>query len=163
MTAAICPRPRKNPTTLISLQNEHVGIVSKDICHFHIPRYNAGAPENNKREREPYLKSSSMSLAATQRRQSGKSASSKRLSSQAASKQRGLEVSASVDLEALEHRLRREFDLENKYGPVTGMTRMERWERAQRMGLEPPAWVRDSIAQQGTDSAINAHLFTKAA
>jgi len=63
-----------------------------------------------------------MSLAATQRKskateaKTGKSASSKRLSSQAASKQRGLEVSASVDLEAVEHRLRREFDLENKYG-----------------------------------------------
>ena len=111
-----------------------------------------------------------MSLAATQRKskateaKTAKSTASKRLSSHVVSKQRGLEsAAASVDLDALEARLRREFDLENKFGPVTGMTRMERWERAQRMGLDPPSWVRDEIAQQGLTSAVNHHLFGKSA
>ncbi len=63
-------------------------------------------------------------------------------------------------VEELEQRLRSEFDLETKYGPVVGLSRLERWERAVRLGLEPPQWVRDAIVQRGTDHDLNAHVFT---
>lgn len=32
----------------------------------------------------------------------------------------------------------REFDMNMKYGPCIGMTRLERWERANKFGLNPP-------------------------
>ncbi|KAK7400221.1 hypothetical protein VNO78_11421 [Psophocarpus tetragonolobus] len=32
----------------------------------------------------------------------------------------------------------RQFDLNAVYGPCLGMTRLARWERAQRLGLNPP-------------------------
>ncbi|KAJ4837706.1 hypothetical protein Tsubulata_046206 [Turnera subulata] len=34
--------------------------------------------------------------------------------------------------------LLRKFDMDMKYGPCIGMTRMARWERACRLGLNPP-------------------------
>ncbi len=93
------------------------------------------------------------SLAATQKRKPrGQKASGKRLSS---TLPRGI-----GSVEELEKRLRSEFDLETKYGPVVGLTRLERWERAVRLGLEPPVWVRDAITQHGTGHDVNAHVFT---
>lgn len=32
----------------------------------------------------------------------------------------------------------RQFDMNSAYGPCLGMTRMERWERARKFGLNPP-------------------------
>lgn len=32
----------------------------------------------------------------------------------------------------------RQFDLNMAYGPCIGMTRLDRWERAQRLGMNPP-------------------------
>ena len=64
------------------------------------------------------------------------------------------------ELEQLEQRLRSEFDLETKYGPVVGLSRLGRWERAVRLGLDPPRWDRDTIVQHGTESDLNAHIFT---
>ncbi|XP_027347836.1 uncharacterized protein LOC113859222 [Abrus precatorius] len=32
----------------------------------------------------------------------------------------------------------RQFDLNMAYGPCVGMTRLERWERARKLGLNPP-------------------------
>ncbi|KAJ3041479.1 hypothetical protein HDV00_009275 [Rhizophlyctis rosea] len=32
----------------------------------------------------------------------------------------------------------RDFDLDYKYGPCVGLSRMERWERAAKLDLEPP-------------------------
>ena len=37
--------------------------------------------------------------------------------------------------------LLRQFDLASKYGPCTGMTRMERWQRAEDLDLNPPREV----------------------
>lgn len=31
-----------------------------------------------------------------------------------------------------------QFDLTTKYGPCIGLTRMERWKRAENLGLNPP-------------------------
>ncbi|XP_072955829.1 uncharacterized protein [Typha angustifolia] len=39
-----------------------------------------------------------------------------------------------------EERLR-QFDLDMRYGPCIGLTRLQRWERAAAMGLKPPADV----------------------
>ena len=39
--------------------------------------------------------------------------------------------------DGVEHLLR-QFDLSSKYGPCIGMTRLERWERAEKLGLSPP-------------------------
>eukprot|EP00245_Coleochaete_scutata_P005131 TRINITY_DN1844_c0_g2_i1.p2 TRINITY_DN1844_c0_g2~~TRINITY_DN1844_c0_g2_i1.p2 ORF type:complete len:127 (-),score=38.20 TRINITY_DN1844_c0_g2_i1:256-636(-) len=43
----------------------------------------------------------------------------------------------------------REFDLEAKFGPCLGMTRMERWQRAHRLGLSPPQVVHDFLEHAG--------------
>ncbi|XP_049636478.1 DNA polymerase delta subunit 4 [Suncus etruscus] len=45
----------------------------------------------------------------------------------------------SVDDAELE--LLRQFDLAWQYGPCTGITRLQRWLRAEQMGLEPPREV----------------------
>ncbi|KAG0355126.1 DNA polymerase delta, subunit 4-domain-containing protein [Gamsiella multidivaricata] len=39
----------------------------------------------------------------------------------------------------------RQFDLTSKYGPCTELTRLERWERALELGLDPPQDVKDMI------------------
>ncbi|KAG4166837.1 hypothetical protein ERO13_A13G157700v2 [Gossypium hirsutum] len=41
------------------------------------------------------------------------------------------------DIEEEEKALR-EFDMNMAYGPCIGITRLGRWERAQRLGLNPP-------------------------
>ncbi|KAM6161106.1 DNA polymerase delta subunit 4 isoform 1-T1 [Erethizon dorsatum] len=43
--------------------------------------------------------------------------------------------------EQAELELLRQFDLAWEYGPCTGITRLQRWHRAEQMGLEPPPEV----------------------
>ncbi|XP_005384392.1 PREDICTED: DNA polymerase delta subunit 4 isoform X1 [Chinchilla lanigera] len=43
--------------------------------------------------------------------------------------------------EEAELELLRQFDLAWEYGPCTGITRLQRWHRAEQMGLEPPPEV----------------------
>ncbi|NXU56243.1 DPOD4 polymerase, partial [Turnix velox] len=50
--------------------------------------------------------------------------------------------------QALMEMLRR-FDLAWEYGPCTGITRLQRWERAQELGLSPPLAVRDALLKHG--------------
>ncbi|XP_028372245.1 DNA polymerase delta subunit 4 [Phyllostomus discolor] len=45
-----------------------------------------------------------------------------------------------VELELL-----RQFDLAWQYGPCTGITRLQRWHRAEQMGLDPPPEVRQVL------------------
>ncbi|TKY59577.1 DNA polymerase delta subunit 4 [Spatholobus suberectus] len=42
----------------------------------------------------------------------------------------------------------RQFDLNMAYGPCLGMTRLARWERAQRLGLNPPREI-ESLLKSG--------------
>jgi len=50
------------------------------------------------------------------------------------------------------HHILRVFDLSYEYGPCIGVTRLERWERAQAMGLSPPEEVREILAtRQGVE------------
>ncbi|KZT52378.1 hypothetical protein CALCODRAFT_502383 [Calocera cornea HHB12733] len=52
------------------------------------------------------------------------------------------------------YRMLRVFDLSYEYGPCIGMSRLERWERAEAMGLEPPPEVREILmTEEGTKDA----------
>ncbi|KAH6832372.1 polymerase delta 4 [Perilla frutescens var. hirtella] len=53
---------------------------------------------------------------------------------------------ASLDLQDVhdyddKEKVLRQFDLNMGYGPCLGMSRLERWERANKLGLNPPAEV----------------------
>ncbi|KAF9388759.1 hypothetical protein CPB97_000447 [Podila verticillata] len=55
-----------------------------------------------------------------------------------------------------QEKLLRQFDLASKYGPCTDMTRMERWERAFILGLNPPQDIKDTLSEYST---LNTPLF----
>ena len=47
------------------------------------------------------------------------------------------------------------FDLTSKYGPCVGITRLQRWERAKKWGLEPPDEIREILlTKQGMGEEI---------
>lgn len=39
-----------------------------------------------------------------------------------------------------------QFDWNSRFGPHIGLSRMERWQRADRFGLDPPIEIRDLLA-----------------
>ncbi|KAI6041233.1 DNA polymerase delta, subunit 4-domain-containing protein [Pisolithus marmoratus] len=46
----------------------------------------------------------------------------------------------------------RVFDMSYEYGPCVGMTRLERWERAEALGLSPPPEIRQILlTKEGTE------------
>ncbi|ORY29527.1 DNA polymerase delta, subunit 4-domain-containing protein, partial [Naematelia encephala] len=50
------------------------------------------------------------------------------------------------------HNILRVFDMTSKYGPSIGITRLQRWERAKKWGLNPPEEIRLILqTQQGVD------------
>ncbi|KAK3829121.1 MAG: DNA polymerase delta, subunit 4-domain-containing protein [Benniella sp.] len=55
-----------------------------------------------------------------------------------------------------DEKLLRQFDLASKYGPCLDLTRLERWERAFELGLDPPQNVKTLLLQH---EALNAPLF----
>ncbi|KAJ3690169.1 hypothetical protein LUZ61_019333 [Rhynchospora tenuis] len=54
----------------------------------------------------------------------------------------------------------RQFDMDMKYGPCIGVGRLERWERAAVMGLDPPWHVREVLVglASGSSTAANSKL-----
>ncbi|XP_059190353.1 DNA polymerase delta subunit 4 [Centropristis striata] len=58
------------------------------------------------------------------------------------------------------HRLR-QFDLDWRFGPCTGISRLERWERAKLHGLSPPEEIRDLLQQTHTDPEYNQSLWSE--
>ncbi|KAK3703571.1 hypothetical protein QZH41_006898 [Actinostola sp. cb2023] len=52
--------------------------------------------------------------------------------------------------------LLKEFDMTLEYGPCIGITRMERWERADKFGLHPPQIVKDIISKK-----LNDEIYTE--
>ncbi|KAG0261356.1 hypothetical protein BG011_001069 [Mortierella polycephala] len=54
-------------------------------------------------------------------------------------------------------KLLRQFDLLARYGPCLNMTRLERWERASKLGLDPPFGVKEMLL---ANQALNHSLFT---
>ena len=69
--------------------------------------------------------------------------------------------SSPVQTEEHDEQALRQFDLNSKYGPVSGMTRLQRWERAVKLGLGPPTAVQETIMRYGEDSSLNRHLFSE--
>ncbi|XP_035557487.1 DNA polymerase delta subunit 4 isoform X1 [Canis lupus dingo] len=63
----------------------------------------------------------------------------------------------SVDEAELE--LLRQFDLAWQYGPCTGITRLQRWHRAEQMGLEPPPEVRQVLQTHPGDPRFQCSLW----
>lgn len=63
----------------------------------------------------------------------------------------------SVDEAELE--LLRQFDLAWQYGPCTGITRLQRWHRAEQMGLEPPPEVRQVLQTHPGDPRFQFSLW----
>ncbi|XP_062488231.1 DNA polymerase delta subunit 4 [Pezoporus occidentalis] len=53
----------------------------------------------------------------------------------------------------------RSFDLAWEYGPCTGITRLQRWERAQELGLSPPDTVRDALLKHQDDPSVIYNLW----
>ncbi|XP_061628007.1 DNA polymerase delta subunit 4 isoform X2 [Phyllopteryx taeniolatus] len=45
----------------------------------------------------------------------------------------------------------RQFDLDWRYGPSTGISRLQRWDRAKIHGLNPPEDIRDLLLLKQTD------------
>ncbi|XP_062512671.1 DNA polymerase delta subunit 4-like isoform X2 [Corticium candelabrum] len=58
-----------------------------------------------------------------------------------------------LDDKEIQHKLNilKEFDHTVEFGPSIGITRLERWERAEAFNLNPPAEVRDIILMHGDD------------
>ena len=47
----------------------------------------------------------------------------------------------------------RGFDLTSAYGPCLGLTRLERWDRAVKYGLDPPKAVLEALQRRGCGKA----------
>ncbi|XP_074556903.1 uncharacterized protein LOC141812848 [Curcuma longa] len=47
----------------------------------------------------------------------------------------------------------RQFDMDMRYGPGIGLSRMDRWERAVAMGLNPPAQVEAILLKSSAAAA----------
>ncbi|XP_068448134.1 DNA polymerase delta subunit 4 isoform X2 [Clinocottus analis] len=54
----------------------------------------------------------------------------------------------------------RQFDLNWKFGPCTGISRQQRWERAKLHGLSPPEEIKD-LLQTHTDLEYNLSLWSE--
>ncbi|XP_070584358.1 DNA polymerase delta subunit 4 [Erythrolamprus reginae] len=48
----------------------------------------------------------------------------------------------------------KQFDLSWQYGPCTGITRIQRWERAKFLGLNPPTTVQDLLLKYNEDPFV---------
>ncbi|KAF9170556.1 hypothetical protein BGX21_009287 [Mortierella sp. AD011] len=57
---------------------------------------------------------------------------------------------------SLEEKKLRQFDLATRYGPCLDLTRLERWERAFVLGLDPPQDIKDLLLEK---NALNSSLF----
>ena len=57
----------------------------------------------------------------------------------------------------------REFDLDVRYGPCIGISRLERWIRANELGLDPPEelldWLTDEQMRQRTGARLLDRCF----
>jgi len=53
----------------------------------------------------------------------------------------------------------RKFDLSYEYGPCAGVNRLERWNRADALGLEPPVEVRDVLLSKEGEGENAKNVF----
>jgi DNA polymerase delta subunit 4 len=54
-----------------------------------------------------------------------------------------------------------DFLLPCSFGPCKGITRLQRWERAQTLGLSPPPEVPHLVRKHGVDSLFNRDVFSE--
>ncbi|MEJ1289358.1 polymerase (DNA-directed) delta 4 [Cricetulus griseus] len=64
-----------------------------------------------------------------------------------------------VSREEAQLELLRQFDLAWQYGPCTGITRMQRWHRAEQMGLKPPLEVHQVLKTHSEDPRFQFSLW----
>ncbi|XP_053190127.1 DNA polymerase delta subunit 4 [Scomber japonicus] len=55
----------------------------------------------------------------------------------------------------------RQFDLDWRFGPCTGISRLQRWERAKLHGLNPPEEIRYLLLQTHTGREYNLSLWSE--
>ncbi|XP_057700480.1 DNA polymerase delta subunit 4 [Corythoichthys intestinalis] len=55
----------------------------------------------------------------------------------------------------------RQFDLDWRFGPSTGISRLQRWDRAKLHGLNPPEDIRDLLLLKQTDKDYNLSLWSE--
>jgi len=48
----------------------------------------------------------------------------------------------------------RSFDLDPRFGPSKGIERLERWDRAESLGLRPPQLVREMVEKTGWKMSV---------
>ncbi|XP_056387104.1 DNA polymerase delta subunit 4 isoform X2 [Hyla sarda] len=53
-----------------------------------------------------------------------------------------------------------QFDLDWRYGPCTGITRLERWQRADELGLKPPKNIKDILMAHHADAQYQLNLWS---
>ncbi|XP_077461007.1 DNA polymerase delta subunit 4 isoform X2 [Stigmatopora argus] len=53
----------------------------------------------------------------------------------------------------------RQFDLDWKFGPCTGISRLQRWDRAKLHGLNPPEDIQDLLLLKQDDQDYNPSLW----
>ena len=63
-----------------------------------------------------------------------------------------------------QERVLRDFDLRSRYGATAGVDRLVRWERANRLGLQPPPAVKEILEEyaavpEARRSVLDAHIF----
>ncbi|XP_041455857.1 DNA polymerase delta subunit 4-like [Lytechinus variegatus] len=74
---------------------------------------------------------------------------------------RTIEVESAEDLIRKKHlNTLREFDLDWRYGPCTGITRLERWERAESHGHNPSPHVKDLILEYEDDDEFVQNIWS---
>lgn len=81
----------------------------------------------------------------SKRELSGAAQSSKSKASKGAVARQSNSVEAPGEEQA--QKLLRQFDLTAKYGPCTDVSRRQRWERASKLGLDPPQGVLQALEQ----------------
>lgn len=52
-----------------------------------------------------------------------------------------------------------QFDLNPQYGPCQNMTRLQRWTRADRLGKNPPLYIKDLLQSLGPDQNTRSVLY----
>uniref|UniRef100_A0A3P9LI38 Si:dkey-28b4.7 n=1 Tax=Oryzias latipes TaxID=8090 RepID=A0A3P9LI38_ORYLA len=68
-------------------------------------------------------------------------------------------VADTVQQEALQKL--RDFDLELRFGPCTGISRLQRWERAELHGLGPPEEIRELLLKAPADPEYSLSLWSE--
>nr|CAG8440303.1 9757_t:CDS:2 [Entrophospora candida] len=58
-----------------------------------------------------------------------------------------------------EERILIAFDMDYTYGPCVGLTRLQRWNRASKLGLQPPAQVKELLSGPCTTNLIECVFY----